>query len=306
MAKDDKIFFWAMVSPFLLIVSGLPLRLMSSISSHTSPRQKSRWPWLLFLLALSVSSLWAEDRPNPADPDQMLRLSQSAIGRSLPDLTFQSQRGEPLSLSSWRGKPLLINLVYTSCYHTCSVATRSLAMVVAKAQAIFGKEAFHLVTIGFDTLVDTPQAMDYFARQHGVSDKQWDFLSGDAETIQKLTQAVGFTFFRSPKGFDHLAQVTIVDANGVIYRQVYGETIPTPQLVEPLKELILGIAPKEESSLDLLVRRVRFFCTTYDPGDDAYRYDYSLFVGMGIGGVIILSVFIFLLREIRRNKTFSR
>ncbi|MEO5362440.1 MAG: SCO family protein [Magnetococcus sp. DMHC-8] len=265
--------------------------------------QVSMTTWLAALLMLSAGSLWAAEN---ADPEQLLRVSQAAVGRSLPELAFQNQRGEPRSLTAWRGKPLLISLVYTSCYHTCSVATRSLATVVAKARAIFGQEAFQVVTVGFDTQADTPKAMDYFARQQGVADKNWDFLSGTEETIQTLTQTVGLTYFRSPRGFDHLAQVTIVDANGVIYRQVYGETIPTPQLLEPLKELILGVAPKEESPVDLLVRRVRFFCTTYDPRDDAYRYDYSLFVGMAIGAISILSVLVFLFREIRRNKTFSR
>lgn len=263
------------------------------------------WQWLFFFLTLTVGTLWAEEKPNPADPDQVLKVSQAAIGRTLPDMVLQNQHGEPLSLATLRGKPVLISLIYTRCYHTCSVATRSLAQTVAKAQSIFGKESFHIVTVGFDTAVDTPKAMDYYARQQGVDDTQWAFLSGDAERIRTLTETVGFTFFPSPKGFDHLAQVTVVDAQGVIYRQVYGETIPTPQLVEPLKELILGVAPAKESPVDLLVRRVRFFCTTYDPGDDAYRYDYSLFVGMGIGGLIILSVFLFLFREIRRNKTFS-
>ncbi|MEO5352404.1 MAG: SCO family protein [Magnetococcus sp. XQGC-1] len=264
-----------------------------------------RLGWFLLLL-FAVVPLWAaEETANPADPDRVLRLSQAAIGQPLPDLTLRDQRGIPLALASLRGKPVLLQLVYTSCYHTCSVATRSLASTVAKARAVFGQDGFHVLTVGFDTRVDTPQAMDYFARQQGVSDPGWHFLSGSAEQMQELMQGIGFTAFPSPKGFDHLAQVTVVDAQGVIYRQVYGETIPTPRLVEPLKELILGVAPAQESSMDLLVRRVRFFCTTYDPGDDAYRTDYSLFVGIGIGALCIFSVVFFLFREIRRNKTFS-
>ncbi len=276
---------------------------MEPILSHTRPTQTRGCPWWLLLLALlSIGSLRAEERANPADPDQMLRLSQAAIGQSLPDLTFQNQRGEPRSLASWRGKPLLISLAYTNCYHACSITTHSLATVVAKAQTLLGKEAFHVITIGFDTPVDTPKAMDDFARQQGVTDEQWDFLSGDTETVQALMQAVGFTSFRTPNGFDHLTQVTIVDANGVIDRQVYGEIVPTPQLVEPLKELILGVTPASESPLDLLTRKARLFCTTYDPKKDAYRYDYALLAGMGVGGTTLLLVFLFFLRGRRRKK----
>ncbi len=258
------------------------------------------WAWL-FSLPLHAAESVAND------PEQLLRTSQAAIGQKLPDLAFLNQRSEPVSLEKLRGKPLLINLVYTTCYHTCTVSTRSLAATVAKAKAIFGEDAFEVLTVGFDTRADTPKAMDYFARQQRVSDPRWLFLSGSEETVQQLMVYTGFTAFPSPRGFDHVAQVTVVDREGIVYQQAYGENIPTPQLVEPLKELILGLpAKKNESTVDLLVRRVRFFCATYDPRDDTYRYDYSLFVGIFIGAFCILSVVIFLVREIRRNKTFSR
>ncbi|MBF0096902.1 MAG: SCO family protein [Magnetococcales bacterium] len=256
------------------------------------------WAWYFFLPLLHA----AEN-----DPEQLLRTSQAAIGKRLPDLSFFNQRGEPVSLGQLRGKPLLINLIYTTCNHTCTVSTRSLAVTVAKAKAVFGEDAFEVLTVGFDTRADTPKAMDYYARQQRISDPRWLFLSGSEETVKQLMELTGFVAFPSPRGFDHLAQVTVVDREGTVYQQAYGESVPTPQLVEPLKELILGLPAKQnESTVDLLVRRVRFFCTTYDPRDDTYRYDYSLFVGIFIGAFCILSVVIFLVREIRQNKTFSR
>ncbi|MBF0184781.1 MAG: SCO family protein [Magnetococcales bacterium] len=261
---------------------------------------------VLLIWLLGLSAVQGEELSSPAEQERLLRLSQAAIGRTLPDLTLLNQHNEAVSLTQLRGKPMLIHLVYTSCYHTCSVSTRSLATTVAKAKEIFAADAFHVLTIGFDTPNDTPKAMESYSRQQKVNDPRWLFLSGDAAAVASLMETIGFAAFPSPRGFDHLAQVTVVDRDGKIYRQAYGETIPTPQLVEPLKELILGLPAKEESAVDLLVRRVRLFCTTYDPRDDTYRYDYSLFVGMFIGGLCILSVVIFLLREIRRNKTFAK
>ena len=61
----------------------------------------------------------------------------------------------------------------------------------------------------------------------------------------RLANNLGFLYFASAKGFDHLMQTTVVDANGKIYRQVYGMTFDTPLLVEPLKELVLGERPGE-------------------------------------------------------------
>jgi len=51
---------------------------------------------------------------------------------------------------------------------------------------------------------------------------------------------------------------------------------------------------------------VRFFCTTYDPSRDAYHFDYSLFVGLLIGAMIILWGGVFVVRELRKNNQARR
>ncbi|MBF0262433.1 MAG: SCO family protein [Magnetococcales bacterium] len=234
--------------------------------------------------------------------------SQAAIGRTLESYTLTNLAGEKVDLSAYLGKPLIISLIYTSCYHTCSIATRFLASVVEKAREGFGEQSFHVVSIGFDTRYDNPRAMANFARQQGI-DKlpNWTLLSGSAETLTRLTHQLGFVFAPSPKGFDHVVQATVVDAQGQIYRQVYGESFQTQLLTEPLRTLILGTpSTLEETPVDELVRRVRFFCTTYDPLTDSYRFDYSLFVGMFCGGTVILGTLYWVMREWWRGRRRSR
>ncbi|MEO5340040.1 MAG: SCO family protein [Magnetococcus sp. MYC-9] len=237
------------------------------------------------------------------DAQWALQASQAAIGRTLDAYTLRDDAGKPVSLEAFRGKPLVISLLYSSCYHTCPVTTRHLATVANKAWEIFGEQSFTVISIGFDTRFDTPQAMATFARQQGLDKRvNWRFLSGSAEVISRLTHQLGFLYAASPKGFDHLVQATVIDAKGVVYRQVYGETFQTQLLTEPLRTLILGTPAEAETPLDELLRRVRFFCTTYDPIRDAYRYDYSLFVGLFCGASVILLGFALLLREWRRSR----
>ncbi|MBF0213636.1 MAG: SCO family protein [Magnetococcales bacterium] len=237
-----------------------------------------------------------------------LDTSQAAIGRTLDDYTFTNPAGESVALSSFLGKPLIISLIYTSCYHTCSISTRFLASVVDKARETFGDENFHVVSIGFDSRFDTPKAMASFARQQGIEKQpNWRVLSASPDTIIRLAHQLGFIYAPSPKGFDHLVQATIVDAKGVIYRQVYGESFQTQLLTEPLRTLILGTPPSDsETPVEELVRRVRFFCTTYDPSTDGYRFDYSLFIGLFCGGSVILITFFLLVREWWRSRKQRR
>jgi protein SCO1/2 len=170
-------------------------------------------------------------------------------------------------------------------------------VAVKKAREALGDESFQVLTVGFDTAVDTPEAMRQFARRQDVEDPHWTFLSGSAESVAALTDNLGFVYFPSPRGFDHINQLTLVDSDGVIYTQVYGAAFELPSLVEPLKELVYG-EPRAGSHFAAgLVNRVKLFCTVYDPNTGRYRFDYSLFVGIAVGAVIVLAVFSLLLIE---------
>jgi protein SCO1/2 len=118
--------------------------------------------------------------------------------------------------------------------------------------------------------------------------------------VEQLSGDIGFRFLPSASGFDHLIQATIIDAEGRVYRQVYGQVFDTPLLVDPLIELVLGRSPPDQPLLSNLVSKIKLFCTTYDPARDGYYLDYSLFLGMLIGGSIILVTAVFTLRGRRK------
>lgn len=255
------------------------------------------------ILIVFVAGICRAQEPADAyDPEAALAVSQAAVGRELPDMTFTGSNGNTVRLSEFRGRPLLISMVFTSCHHVCPATTRHLDNAVRKARATFGQDSFNVVTLGFDTAVDTPEAMRHFARQQGVSDPNWAFLSGPADSVRALTESTGFIYFPSPRGFDHLNQVTVVDADGVIYRQVYGAAFDLPWLVEPLKQLIYNRPqPNDHFGVGLL-NRIKLFCTVYDPSTGAYRFDYSLFIGMFIGGLSVLAIIAWLFRERMRAR----
>jgi protein SCO1/2 len=235
------------------------------------------------------------------DEKSALATSQAAIGRTLEDITLRDRGGRSVRLAGYRGKPLVISVIYTSCYHICPTTTRHLAKVVEEARHALGDDSFRVVTIGFDTAHDTPDAMRMFAAQQGIDIPGWEFLSTDEASMQRLATNIGFLYFPTGKGFDHLVQATLVDGGGKIVRQVYGMNFDMPLLVDPLKQLVFG-EHLGESAVAGLWSKVKLFCTTYDPASDRYRFDYSLFIGMFIGLLIITSVVVFLVREARRRR----
>ncbi len=236
------------------------------------------------------------------DEDSALAYSRAALGRRLGAHVLTAPDGTPVTLAGLAGRPLIINFVYTSCVHTCPIVTQTLERAVEMARDTLGPDSFRVATIGFDAPKDTPERMAIFARQQGVGDDGWLFLSADAETVAALTAELGFVFFRSPKGFDHITQTTLIDSEGRVVRQIYGPNFKPPALVEPLMDLALG-RPLAGDTLGGLIDRLRLFCTIYDPKLDRYRLDYSIFVAFAVGTLSLGAVAVFLVHLWRQSGT---
>jgi protein SCO1/2 len=256
---------------------------------------------LLILLPALLPAQAAQQVAN-YDGDSAIEISQAAIGNKLGDYRLYDQQGQPVNLSDYRGKPLLISMIFTSCHHVCPAITRHLATAVDAAREALGNDSFQVLTIGFDTAVDTPEAMRVFARKQGVDDPYWAFLSGPADVVDALVDNVGFVYFPSPRGFDHINQVTIIDRDGLVYRQAYGAEFDLPWLVEPLKELVFNRPQPGTPPGTGLLNRIKLFCTVYDPNTGRYKFDYSLFVGIGVGALMVLSILAWLLLEYSRSR----
>jgi len=254
------------------------------------------------VLAAGIAQASGPDPTAPAfDADRALRVSQAAIGRELdPGLVFTDETGRRRSLAEFRGRPLVISPVYTSCFGVCPTTTTELRKVVEIASAVLGPESFRVLTIGFDTANDTPERMRSFAASRGVFPAGWVFGAADAATVERLLEGIGFTYAVTPKGFDHMIQATIVDAEGVVFRQVYGQQVEPPQLVDPLKRLALGLKA-EEDTLGAMIEGVRLFCTVFDPKSGRYRFDWSIVLSFVIGVLCFTAVAAFLWRSWLRS-----
>ena len=253
--------------------------------------------WMIWLLSSGAPA--ANDIA--PDLDSALRFSQSVVGTELSDYQLLNGNGKALRMSDFRGKPLLVQFVYTSCSQACPVSVRYLEQGVEAARDTLGKDTFSVITVGFNYPFDTPQAMKAFAQRHGISDARWHFLAADSSTLQDMTRALGFSWYATPKGFDHISQVSVIDAGGQVYRQIYGEQIDVPSLVEPLKQLVTG-QYEEAGDWRAFVEKVRLFCTIYDSTSGRYRLDYSLILEIIIGASILSGAAVLLASEWRKAR----
>jgi protein SCO1/2 len=233
------------------------------------------------------------------DPKRAIERSESAIGRSLGAYTVTTTDGQALALASLREKPLVISLVYSACSSVCPVTTQRLIDAVSEANRMFGPDRFEVLTIGFDARNDTPARMAQFASMQGIKAPNWRVASADAATINAVLRDLGFSYANVAGGFDHITQTTILDRGGRVHRHVYGEDFPLRMFMEPLRELISGqSAPLTVSGV---IDRIKFICTTFDPGAGRYKIDYGLIFGSVIAGFSLLLFFLVILREWRKT-----
>jgi len=235
------------------------------------------------------------------DEKLALKESQAAIGRAPAEHVFRASDGRSVRLAELRGKPLVVHFIYTGCIQVCPATTQFLAKSVADAERTLGKGAFRVATIGFNLPFDTPAAMQAFGRKFGIGSPDWLLLTPDAGSLARLLADFGFRSEPTAAGFDHLLQVSILDADGRIYRQVYGESFDAPLFVGPLVQLAQN-APVPAASLTAWIEQVKILCTVYDPAAGRYRVNYAVLIELLVGASIFLVGIPSLVYEWRRRR----
>lgn len=240
------------------------------------------------------------------DQEAALRDSLAVIGQQPDDYTMLDQNGNPVALSKFRGKPLLVNFIYTGCFKICPTSSRALRKAVNAMRDRFGDDQFNVVSIGFDQPIDSPMALREFAAKQSIKDANWTFLSPPKADVVAISRSFGFSFMASPIGFDHTLQVSVLDASGRIVQQVFGDAFGPESLGEPLKKLLGGSLVSGSSSLTDMLSKVRILCSVYDPETGRYRVDYSLYIEI-IGFLTFLLIMSVMgVQEWRRHRARKR
>jgi protein SCO1/2 len=233
---------------------------------------------LLFVLALLASSAWGQMNNGVMSPPANTRpprLENVGIEQHLDaqvprDLSFRDDTGATVKLGDYFGhKPLILNLVYYNCTMLCGEALAGLASAMRLVKFDVGNE-FDVVTVSFDPRETTEMAAakkkDYVGRYGRANAAAgWHFLTGEPDSINALTKAVGFQYQYDAKTnqYAHATAIMVLTPQGHISRYFYGVDFPP-------KDLRMGLVEASQGKIGNAVDAVLLFCYHYDPETGKY------------------------------------
>jgi len=152
------------------------------------------------------------------------------LGGALPlDATFRDEGGRVVPLGSYFGsRPVVLSLVYYDCPMLCTLSLNGLVSALDVLPFAPGRD-FELVTVSFapteGPALAAAKKAAYLKRYHREEAAAgWHFLTGDADAIRRLTEAVGFRYAwdAETRQYAHAAGVVVATPDGRVSRYLYG------------------------------------------------------------------------------------
>ncbi len=195
-------------------------------------------------------------------PDKGIMGIEEKPGAMVPlDLMFADQKGDSVTLRSCMKGPTVLSLLYYSCSDACGLLLTGIAQVL---RSYTGKpeNAPNVVTISIgenETPVDAAKAAAIAgaALQKPYPAGRWNFLTGSADNIKKVTDAVGFHFVKRGNDYDHPLLIIILSPQGKVTRYITGtDFLPA--------DITLSLMEASNGTLQPTVARVMRACFSYD------------------------------------------
>ena len=140
-----------------------------------------------------------------------LDLGTSLNSQPAPEISLTNQFGQPMSLSQFRGKIVMLGFEDSECTTVCPLTTQS--MVLAKE--LLGKAGNNVQLLGVDANPDATSVADVLAysRAHGMVNR-WDFLTGSPAQLKAVWSAYHIAVQVEQGQIDHTPALFIIDSRG--------------------------------------------------------------------------------------------
>jgi len=186
-----------------------------------------------------------------ANPD--LDTGSSLGGQPAPDFRLLNQFGQPMSLSQFRGKVVVLSFQDSECTTVCPLTAQSML----EAKQMLGAAGSQVQLIGVDANPDATSVSDVLAysRAHDMVNR-WDFLTGTPAELKATWNAYHIAVEIEQGQIDHTPALFVIDQRGreqklYLTQMAYSSVGQSAQvLADELSSLLPG-HPRVASQLSL-------------------------------------------------------
>lgn len=206
------------------------------------------------------------------------------------DLPLIDEQGNAVNLADFykAGRPVVLNLGYNRCPVVCGLMLKQLADTVGDTGLDMGED-YVILNISIDPN-ETPEHSrktredaEAMLKKNGAAFDAdgWRFLTADQQTIDTLTDAVGFQYFYIPpqNEFGHPSMIVLTTGDATISRYLTGTTYDS-------KTLRLSLVEASEGKVGSILDQAFLTCFRWDP--EANNYAATAKFIMMTGGVVTM------------------
>jgi protein SCO1 len=215
---------------------------------------------------------------------------EQKLNEQLPfDAVFKDENGKEVKLGEYfgKGRPVILALVYYECPMLCNEVLNGLTGTLKSLAFDTGKE-FDVVAISFDAREnDKPDLAknkkESYMKRYGRpgTENGWHFLTGTQSEIDKVTNAVGFSYKwdEQTKQFAHAGGIMVATPEGKLSRYLYGIDYAP-------KDVKFAVMESAQSKIGSSAEQLMLYCFHYDPSTG--KYGLSVLRVMRLGGIATL------------------
>jgi cytochrome oxidase Cu insertion factor (SCO1/SenC/PrrC family) len=160
---------------------------------------------------MSSAGMQANPAANAAEMNPNLDLGSSLGRQPAPDIKLVNQFGQPMSLSQFRGKIVMLGFEDSECTTVCPLTTQSML----QAKQMLGAAGDQVQLLGVDANPTATSVADVLAysRAHGLVN-QWDFLTGSVAQLKAVWGSYHIAVQIEKGQIDHTPALFVIDQQG--------------------------------------------------------------------------------------------
>jgi len=152
------------------------------------------------------------------------------------DFQLHDQFNNPVSLSGYHGKVVVLTFLYTHCPDTCPLITAKLHQTILNLGS--DSQRVGILAVSVDPARDTLADVRSYSEQKDML-QRWHYLIGASNDLSPVWKSYGIAAVTSGNLVTHSTPTYIIDQSGQV-REILDSDFATDDLVHDIHALLSG------------------------------------------------------------------